>query len=92
MQKNPTFFNTFLNVRQLSFSPKGLKPGYIMLDDLQARSSIHNVRAHIYQLGEDTNEKKDLKKKFQKILSDWGKRKTQKFLNTQRQVWNSRLL
>lgn len=56
--------------------------GYIILDDLQmVRSSILNLRAFIYQLGEDTDECIDLKKKLIEILSDKENEIRIKFLN-----------
>lgn len=49
MQKNTAYFEVFLNIKQLSFSPNGQESSYIFLSDLQIeRSFIQHLREAIY--------------------------------------------
>ncbi|KAL8107977.1 hypothetical protein AgCh_024405 [Apium graveolens] len=73
MKKGATVLQVFVNSPQLSFSPdhEDVSLSYMLIGDLEIRkSSISKLRSAIYQLGEDTEEKRDLKKKLVKVLRD----------------------
>ena len=55
----------------------------MLIGDLEiTKSSIYKLRSAIYQLVEDTEEKKELKKKLVKVLQDNVEERLNKFLET----------
>ena len=73
MEKGAAVLKVFLNNPQLSFSPdhEGFSLSFMLTGDLEiTKNSISKLRSAIYQLGEDTEEKRELKKKLVKVLQD----------------------
>ncbi|KAL8103414.1 hypothetical protein AgCh_027836 [Apium graveolens] len=60
---------------------KDVSLSFVLIDDLEiSKSSISKLRSAIYQLGEDTEEKRELKKKLVKVLRDKEEERLNNFL------------
>jgi len=80
-----TMLQVFLNSPQLSFSPdhEDVSLSFMLIGDLEiSKSSVSKLRSAIYQLGEDTEEKRELKKKLVKVLRDKEEERLKNFLET----------
>ena len=85
MKKAVAVPQVFLNSPQLSFSPdhEDVSLSFMLIGDLDiSKSSISKLRSAIYQLGEDTEEKRELKKKLIKVLRDKEEERLKNFLGT----------
>ena len=85
MKKGAAVLQVFLNSPQLSFSPdhEDVSLSFMLIGDLEiSKSSISKLRSAIYQLGEDTEEKRELKKKLVKVLRDKEEERLKNFLGT----------
>ena len=83
MRKGAAVLKVFLYNPQLSFSPdhEDVSLSFMLIGDLELRtSSISKLRSAIYQLGEDTEEKRELKKNLVKVLQDKEEDRLNKFL------------
>ena len=83
MLKGAAEVKVFLNNPLLSFSPdhEDASFTYLMIGDLELNvSSISKLRSAIYQLGEDTEEKRELKKKLTEVLKSKEEEKLDNFL------------
>ncbi|KAL8101171.1 hypothetical protein AgCh_033160 [Apium graveolens] len=85
MKKGAAVLQVFLNSPQLSFSPdhEDVSLSFMLIGNLEiSKSSISKLRSAIYHLGEDTKEKRELKKKLVKVLRDKEEERLKKFLET----------
>ncbi|KAL8098239.1 hypothetical protein AgCh_031116 [Apium graveolens] len=85
MKKGAAVLQVFLNSPQLSFSSdhEDVNLIYMLIGDLEiSKRSISKLRSAIYQLGEDTEEKKELNKKLVKVLRDKEEERLKTFLET----------
>ncbi|KAL8102550.1 hypothetical protein AgCh_027165 [Apium graveolens] len=85
MKKGVVVLKVFLNSPQLSFSPdhENVSLSFMLIGDLEInKSSISKLRSTIYQFGEDTEEKRELKKKHIKVLQNKEEERLKNFLET----------
>ena len=85
MKKGAAVLQVFLNSPHLSFSHdhEDVSLSFMLIGDLEInKSSISKLRSAIYQLREDTEEKRELKKKLVKVLQDKEEERLKNFLET----------
>ncbi|KAL8109728.1 hypothetical protein AgCh_025725 [Apium graveolens] len=85
MKKGAAMLQVFFNSPQLSFSPDhvDVSLSFMLIGDLEiSKSSISKLRSAIYQLGEDTEKKRELKKKLVKVLRDKEEDRLKNFFGT----------
>lgn len=83
MQKNSAVKELVLGTKQLTLNPNGKELAYLLVDDLHLpRSSIQVLRAAIYQINEEDEELKGLKKRLIQILNNKEEELLDKFLKT----------
>ena len=61
MQKNSAKFLTVLGTEHLIFNEEAAEGYMIKLGNSMKRNSIYSLRAAIYQIGDDSKEKRELK-------------------------------
>ena len=81
MKKNTAQFETISGRRGLTFNPESVAGCIILIDDME-KNSIQELRAAIYQIGDETLEHKVVKAQMEMMLEMKEERLLSEFLRS----------
>lgn len=67
----------------MSFNQDGEKVGCVCVDESMGKSFIYNLRAAIFQIYDENDDLKNIKKRMEQILKDFEKKLLEDFLTSE---------
>ena len=86
MKPNTAKISTYLNIKSLEFNLESDKAYHIRLDQNIRKAKINDLRAAIFQTGEDTEELKDAKQRMKSELEYAERSLLKNYLRTARDI------